>query len=98
MLSFGFVVFSLKEPVEGDEPNQVVSFVSSLGLVKDLTLFEVAYILKRVFYPNVFQFSLHVSRVFDNNPDLVLQNKLKGAMNKLRGALLICELATGQES
>jgi hypothetical protein len=69
MLSFGYIVFSLKEPEEADEPNQVVSFVSSLDLVKDLTFFEVAYILKRVVYPNVFQFSLHVSRVFDNNPD-----------------------------
>ena len=63
-----------------------------------MTIFEVVYILKHVIYPNVFQMALNVSRVFDNNPDLVLQNKLRGAMSKLRGALLICELATNNDT
>lgn len=68
MLFFGWVIFSLKEPIEGEEENQVVEFVSSLDFAKEYTIFEIVYILKRVVFPAFYQMALNMSRVFDTNP------------------------------
>jgi hypothetical protein len=39
-------------------------------------MFEIAFVIRAVVYPSVFQMALNVSRMIDLNPDLVVKNNL----------------------
>ena len=76
MLIVGLLLFQSRVPKEGDQENQVIEWICTFPQLNTFTYFELNYILKNLIYPSIFSCALWMSRMIDENPNIVIRSRL----------------------
>ena len=93
LLIFTYSTVQLKMPKEVHaQENVVIQTVISLPFLNRFTYFEIAYILKTVLYPSLFNLTLNISRVIDVEPILEFKRRILDAQKKLTKSFLPLEM------
>ena len=93
LLAFVYMSVSLKMPKEANsDENVVIQAVNALFFFDKYCYFEVAFILKNLVYPSLFNTTLNISRLIDVEPSQEYKRKISEAQKRLTKAFLPLEM------
>ena len=93
LIAFSYATVSLKLPKEVNEAeNLIIQFFDWVPFCGNYCYFEIAYLLKIVLYPSLFNMTLNVSRIIDIEPSLEFKMRILGAQKQLTRVFLPLEM------
>lgn len=93
LIAFSYATVSLKLPKEVNEAeNIIVQIFDYVPFCGNYCYFEIAYLLKIVLYPSLFNMTLNVSRIIDIEPSLEFKMRILGAQKQLTRVFLPLEM------
>jgi len=74
LITFVYISVNLKLPQESPGvENIVIETVKKIPFLKNMTYFELQYLISNVLYPGIFHMALHISRAVDMPPEIALK-------------------------
>jgi len=93
LLVFTYSTVQLKMPKEvNSEENIIIQIVDMLPFLNRFCYFELAYVLKIVLYPSLFNLTLNVSRIIDVEPIIEFKRRILDAQKKLTKSFMPLEM------
>ena len=81
----------MPKEVNSDE-NFVIQVVDRLPFLKNFCYFEIAFILKNILYPSLFNLTLNISRIIDVEPIIEFKRRILDAQKKLTKSFMPLEM------
>lgn len=81
----------MPKEVNSDE-NFVIQVVNRLPFLNNFCYFEIAFILKNLIYPSLFNLTLNISRIIDVEPIIEFKRRILDAQKKLTKSFLPLEM------
>ena len=95
LLAFSYAVVMLKMPKEANqEENFVIQIIRYFKYMDRFCYFEVAYLLRVVIYPSLFNMTLNLSRVVDIEPLIEFKKRMLIAQKSLTRTFMPLEMIT----
>ena len=81
----------MPKEVNSDE-NFVIQVVDRLPFLNNFCYFEIAFILKNILYPSLFNLTLNISRIIDVEPIIEFKRRILDAQKKLTKSFMPLEM------
>lgn len=93
LLIFTYSTVQLKMPKEVNaEENIIIQLVDMLPFLSRFCYFELAFVLRTVLYPSLFNLTLNVSRIVDVEPIIEFKRRILDAQKKLTKSFMPLEM------